>query len=143
MKNCHRSTEGLNGSSFFHSLHKWCNLNDQEFIFRFAFAETESKEEIEKAMKEEAERAELQRQANLYVQQQVYAEALKSRQTPAHSASLVGSRGLGMPEVLTARTAEDASALKTWRTKRANWVCAALPAATPVFELLEKARQGR
>ena len=32
-------------------MHKWCNLNDQEFIFRFAFAETESKEEIEKAMR--------------------------------------------------------------------------------------------
>ena len=65
------------------------------------------------------------------------AETLSKINERSREHSLVDSRGVGKPEVLSNRTTGDATAFETWRVKFSNWICAAMPPAQTILGKLE------
>ena len=85
-----------------------------------------------------------ERQNNFIAQlQSQQAEALAAIVTrvesrPPEARSLVDSRGIGKPDPLTSKTAQDQTAFKIWRVKYVNWVTASMPEMLDLFGQLER-----
>ena len=57
---------------------------------------------------------------------------------PTQARSLVDSRGIGKPDTLTSKTAQNQTEYKVWRVKYVNWVTASMPDMIDVFSHLER-----
>ena len=80
-----------------------------------------------------------QSDTNMRVQTEALAEAMNrlNLASKGSGASLVDSRGVGKPDVLNSKVANELSAFKTWRLKFVNWICASWPGAATILEELE------
>ena len=81
-----------------------------------------------------------QSDTNMRMQTEAFAEAMNriSTASKGSGASLVDSRGVGKPDVLNSKVANELSAFKTWRLKFVvNWICASWPGAATILEELE------
>ena len=67
-----------------------------------------------------------QSDTNMRVQTEAFAAAMNrlSLVGKGSGASLVDSRGVGKPDVLNSKVANELSAFKTWRLKFVNWIWA-------------------
>ena len=79
-----------------------------------------------------------QSENNMRLQTQAFTEAVSRISTAGKGAgaSLVDSRGVGKPDVLNSKVANELSAFKAWRLKFVNWICASWPGAATYLEEL-------
>ena len=75
-------------------------------------------------------------------QQEQTAALLRQLQTQMeqqsrNSGAALDSTGVGKPDQLTNKIADDPAAYKTWRIKLGNWISAALPKATAILDNIE------
>ena len=93
--------------------------------------------EVQKIIEALLQQQQQQTQLLLAQMQQQHAQMHEIMLKSSGRESLVDSRGVAKPDRLDNKTAGDHGSFKTWRIKFQNWICAAMPAAHDVLQMLE------